>query len=264
MKLNQVAAQLYTLRDFTQTATDLATTLRRVREIGYTAVQISAIGPIPDAEVAAMIDGEGLTCCAIHSPGTKILEETAGVIEQLDALKCRHVAYPHPGNVKLDKLADVKRFAQQLDEAGAKLAAAGKVLSYHNHSLEFRRFSNRPILEWLYKRTDAKHLQGEIDTYWVQHGGGDPVEWCRKLRGRLPLLHMKDYAVGSDNQPRFAEIGNGNLNWKKIVAAADKAGCEWYIVEQDTCPGDPFESLRMSFAFIAKRLVKKDALKPSA
>lgn len=258
MKISQLAAQLYTLRDFSQTAPELAATLRKVREMGYPAVQISGIGPIPDAEVARMIEDEGLVCCAIHAPGPRILHETERVIDQLEVLKCRHVAYPYPSEVKLDKLSDVKRFAEQLDTAGARLATVGKVLSYHNHAIEFRRISNRPILEWLYRRTDPRHLQGEIDTYWVQHGGGDPIAWCRKLRDRLPLLHMKDYDVGVDHQPRFAEVGNGNLDWKKIIAAADRAGCEWYIVEQDVCPGDPFESLRISLDYIGKKLVAKE------
>lgn len=256
MRVEQIAAQLYTVRQFTQTATDFGATLRKVREIGYQAVQISGVGPIPDAEVIRMLDGEGLVCCAIHVAGARILNETKSVIEQLDTLRCRHVAYPYPADVKLVTHADVTRFAGQLEAAGAQIAASGKVLSYHNHSIEFRRVRNRPILEWLYKKTNPAHLQGEIDTYWVQHGGGDPVDWCRKLRGRLPLLHMKDYAVGPDNQPWFAEIGQGNMNWKKIVAAAEKSGCEWFIVEQDICPGDPFDSLRISFDFISKRICR--------
>jgi sugar phosphate isomerase/epimerase len=91
----------------------------------------------------------------------------------------------------------------------------------------------------------------------VQHGGGDPVAWCKKLKGRLPLLHMKDYTVNAANQVTFAEIGHGNLNWKKIVAAAEKSGCQWFIVEQDTCPGDPFESLRQSFDYIRDKLCSR-------
>ena len=48
----------------------------------------------------------------------------------------------------------------------------------------------------------------------------------------------------------FSEIGNGVLDWKRILAAAEKAGTEWLIVEQDTCPGDPFDSIKISFDYL--------------
>ena len=93
-----------------------------------------------------------------------------------------------------------------------------------NHQIEFRRLSGKPILEILFEETDPRYLQAEIDTYWVQNGGGDPVAWCHKLKGRLPILHMKDYTVNASNlEPTFAEIGNGNLAWKPIIAAAEAA-----------------------------------------
>jgi len=254
MKIQQVAAQLYTVRDHTKDLAGLVETLRKVRAIGYEAVQLSAIGPIPDEEITKACRDEGLVICATHESGEMILDEPRKVVERLDVYGCRHTAYPYPGGVSLDTLDDVKALASRLNEAGRVLHEGGKVLSYHNHNIEFRRIDGRLMLDVLYEETDPRCLQGEPDTYWVQYGGGDPVAWCGKLAGRLPLLHMKDYQTRPDNKPDFAEIGNGNLDWPRIVAAADAAGCEWFIVEQDTCPGDPFDSLRMSFEFIRDNL----------
>lgn len=252
MKIDQVAAQLYTVRQSCKTAEDLARTLARVRAIGYTAVQVSGVGPIPEEEIARMLAGEGLVCCATHEGN--ILTAPGQVAERLRKLGCTYTAYPHPSGVKLETLDDVKDLARRLDEAGRILAAAGCVLTYHNHSIEFRRFGGRVMLETLYEETDPRHLQGELDTYWVQFGGGNPESWCRRLKGRLPLLHMKDFAAGPDNKPVFAEIGRGNLEWKAIVRAAEESGCRWFIVEQDTCPGDPFDSLKISFDTIKETL----------
>ncbi len=81
------------------------------------------------------------------------------------------------------------------------------------------------------------------------------VNGNRLAKGRLPLLHMKDYMVNDENAPQFAEIGVGNLPWPQIIAAAEESGCEWFIVEQDTCPGDPFDSLQISFDYIRANLV---------
>jgi sugar phosphate isomerase/epimerase len=63
-----LAAQLFTVRKFTQNAADLAASLRKIKAIGYTAVQISGIGPIPDAEVKAIVDDLGLMICITHTP----------------------------------------------------------------------------------------------------------------------------------------------------------------------------------------------------
>lgn len=253
MKVSQVAAQLYTLRDHARTPGQIVETLKKVRQIGYEAVQLSGLGPVPDNELAKMLDGEGLVCCATHESGDWILDRPQWVVDKLNAFGCKYCAYPYPG-VKLESLQDVKDLAARLDAAGKVFAQGGKWLLYHNHHIEFRRFEGQLMLEVLYANTDPKHLGGEIDTYWVQAGGGNPVAWCAKLKGRLPCLHMKDYGMAANNTPAFAEIGNGNLEWKAIIATSEASGCEWFIVEQDTCPGDPFESLKMSFEFIRDNL----------
>ena len=54
MKISQVAIQLFTLREFCKTAEDFAASMKKVREIGYTSVQVSGVGPIPEAELVAM------------------------------------------------------------------------------------------------------------------------------------------------------------------------------------------------------------------
>jgi len=257
MKINQVAAQLYTLRDYLKTPADIATSLKKVRAIGYTAVEASGLGPIAEEELVRLLRDEGLTLCATHEGWDLILNEPGKVVEKLKKLGCKHTAYPLPGGIDLSTVANVKAFAARLNAAGKVLHDAGCVLSYHNHHIEFRRIENKTALELIYKYTDPQYLQGEIDTYWVQFGGGDPVAWCKKLKGRLPLLHMKDYAINAENKVVFAAIGAGNLNWKKIVATAEKSGCEWFIVEEDTCPGDPFDALKQSFDYIQAKLCEK-------
>ena len=111
------------------------------------------------------------------------------------------------------------------------------------------------MLRHIYDETDPRNVQAEIDTYWVQLGGGCPARWCESLDGRLPLLHLKDVGVREGNEPIMHEIGYGNLDFKTIVAAAEKSGCQWYIIEQDVCPGDPFESAKKSFDYIKANLV---------
>ena len=255
MKLEQIAIQLYTLRDFIKTPADIAATMKRVAKIGYRAVQVSAMGPIPEEELNAILQGEGLTCCATHEGGTTILNETQKVIDRLGKLNCRYTAYPYPKDIDFTQAEQVEALAAGLDKAGQVMARAGLVLAYHNHAHEFYRYKGATVLDYLFNATNPKHLQAELDTYWVQAGGGDSTAWCGKLTGRLPLLHLKDYAVDQHGKPVIAEIGNGNLDWPGILEAAACAGTEWYIVEQDTCAGDPFESITTSFRYLTENFV---------
>ena len=255
MNLFQIAAQLYTVRDFCQTAPDLAASARKIRAIGYQAVQLSGQGPIPIDEIARIIAGEGLVICATHEPTSVILDEPGKAIENLQRLGCRLTAGSYPHGIDFGDAGSLNTLVRKLDAAGARFRAAGLTLGYHNHEVEFVKFQGAPVLDYIYAHTDPLNLVAELDTYWVHFGGGDCVEWCRKLQGRLPFIHLKDYAMGRERKPFFAEIGQGTLPWTRIIAEAGHSGCRWFIVEQDTCPRDPFDSLKISFDYLKANFV---------
>ncbi len=71
------------------------------------------------------------------------------------------------------------------------------------------------------------------------------------LSGIIDILHLKDMAMGNSGQ-YITEIGNGHLWWEGIIESAERAGVKYFVVEQDTCPGDPFESIKQSSDFIHK------------
>jgi sugar phosphate isomerase/epimerase len=246
MEKKKIAAQLFTLRDFIKTPADIARSMKKVKEMGFDAVQVSGMGPIAEDELIKILDGEGLVCCATHE--SEILSDTEKVIDRLTKLNCKYTAYPFPFD-RPDSEEAYLQLASQLDEAGRKTRKAGITLTYHNHAIEFEKFNGRTGLDIIYDETSPENLQGEIDTYWVQYGGNDPVKWCEKLKNRLPLLHLKEYGIVS-NEIKMLEIGSGNLDWKAIVSKAEAAGTEWFIIEQDVCRIDPFDSLKMSLEYL--------------
>ncbi|MBP5231778.1 MAG: sugar phosphate isomerase/epimerase [Planctomycetes bacterium] len=257
MKLSQVAAQLYTLRDHLKTPEDMKKTLKRVHEIGFQAVQLSGLGPIAEEEIAAICKDNDLVICATHEPGKDICEDTQKVIKRLQKLNCKYTAYPYP-HVPLDSYENVKKLAAMLDEAGKKMRDAGQVLTYHNHAIEFMRHDGKIGLDIIYDSTNPEYLQAEIDTFWIQTGGQNPARWCAKMKNRLPLLHMKGYKVKEGNGGTMGEIGNDNLNWPEIIAAAEQASSpEWFIIEQDASwiNDDPFAALKLSFEYTRDHLV---------
>ena len=257
MKLSQVAIQLYTLRDHCKTTEDFTASMKKVKAIGYTAVQISGVGPIPEEQLVAICQAEGLNICATHESGEKILDETESVIERLQKLGTKLTAYPYPAGIDFNNPEHLDTLIKKLDIAGAKFRAAGMKLGYHNHAHEFYRpaGSSMTILERIYAETSPENIVAELDTFWVQRGGGDVVEWVKRVAGRTPFIHLKDFKVAPNGDASFCEIGAGTLDFKRIIAAAEEGGCEWFIVEQDSCPGDPFDSIKQSFDYIKTNLV---------
>lgn len=245
MAKTMIAAQLYTVRDFMKTPEDMAKSLKKVKEIGYDAVQLSGNGPIDDKELKKLCDDAGLIIAATHIGFEQIQNEPDKVIEQHSIYECPHVAIGGlPGEYRGGE--GFAKFAKIASEAVKKLYDAGFDFSYHNHSFELEKFGDRTGLQILYEESDPKHFLSEIDTYWVQHGGGDPAAWIKSLKGRAVLTHFKDMTI-KGGQQRFAEVGEGNINWTAVLDACKYAGTEWMIVEQDVCyERDPFDSLAIS------------------
>ncbi len=248
MSHTRLAAQLYTVRQFCQTAQDLSVSFQKIRSIGYQAVQVSGIGPIPDAEVKRLADEAGLTICITHvRPSEALWNDIDSVIATHHLWGCKNVALGSmPQPFREEGEAGFHRFAREATQIGEKLAAAGLTFSYHNHSFELARYGRRTGLDIIYEESDPRYLQAEIDTYWIQHGGSDPAAWIRKVSGRMPVVHLKDMVI-LNGQQVMAEIGEGNINWTAVLLACKDAGVEWYAVEQDVCQRDPFESLKISY-----------------
>jgi sugar phosphate isomerase/epimerase len=252
MKNHQLAAQLYTVRSLCQTPSATRVTLEQIRTIGYRAVEVAGICPIPPDELLKMTTDSGLAICSIHDGA--VLDAPEDVVEKLNVIDCDLAVYSYPAGFDLCNADDVHRLVRKLIGASEAFRAAGKTLCYHHHSLEFVRFGKTTVLEHILDSTDPASLSLELDTYWVQHGGGSPAQWCTRLKNRLPILHMKDYG-NIAGTPTMMEIGNGNLNWSQIIPAAAASGCRWFVVEQDTCPGDPLESLKISYDYIQSNLM---------
>jgi len=242
-----VGAQLYTVRECTRTAAGIEEALGRLSEIGYSTVQLSAVGPIDPAALAAIIEKSGMQVAGTHVAWGRFREDLDAVVEEHKAWGCRHAGV---GGLPQEYYSErgLERFIRQIRPIAERLAAEGMDFSYHNHSRELVRYAGRTWLSRLYGEADPGDVKAEIDTYWIQAGGGDPAQWIRDCAGREPLLHLKDMALGPDGKPRFAEVGEGNLNWEAILGAAEEGGVEALLVEQDVCyDRDPFDSLAISY-----------------
>lgn len=249
MDQSHIAAQLYTLRDFIKTPEDIRKTLRRVREIGYESVQVSGMGPVEPAALKEMTDELGISICATHISPDRLKNDLENVINEHRLWNCSYIGLGSMPTEYRSSGEGFRAFAREFSEIGKKIADAGLQFVYHNHRFEFEKFDGVTGMDILLNETDPDAFGFIIDTYWVQAGGADPVEWVRKVQGRMKVVHFKDMAIKSNEQV-YAEIGEGNLDWTKIIKACCETGVMWYAVEQDECMRDPFESLAMSFKYL--------------
>lgn len=243
-----VGLQLYTLR--TILSDDPAGVLRQVAEMGYEAVELAGFAGLTAVEFKAALDEAGLKAVSSHASLQAIEEDFDAVVAQARLFGYSYVGL---GSVPVEMRGSRENWvatAQRLSEVGKKLREeAGLTFFYHNHAFEFEeQYDGDYGLDLLYANSDAQNLQAELDTYWVQKGGENPVEYLQKYAGRTPILHIKDMGADGD----FAEIGTGSLNWPAIFAAAEAGGVQAYIVEQDTCPGNPLDSVRISIENLKK------------
>ncbi len=250
MKTDQIGVQVYTLRDFMKTREEYIDTLHKIAAIGYTSIQANRPWPLEDAELLDTLDKLGITLSSIHDDARSCLLNPEEAVERNHHLPTPHVALPVWGPVDLLDATQVKTWLQQLNRAGEIFHNAGLQLSYHHHAAEFYRHGNRSVMDMIFEETNPQWVQWCMDVFWIQAGGGSPVEWVRRANNRLPILHLKDYRMKNLSERDFAEVGNGNLDFPTILKAAHDSGCRWFMVEQDTCPGNPFDSVRQSFEYL--------------
>ncbi|MBR5783517.1 MAG: sugar phosphate isomerase/epimerase [Clostridia bacterium] len=247
-----IGAQLFTLRDFCKTTEDLAQTLAKVADIGYTTVQVSGTCDYDAAWLKKELDKNGLKCVITHSKPDRIAGDTEALAAEHNVLDCKYVGI---GSWKYNKPEEDKTyesFIRNFKPAAQTLKGLGKYFMYHNHAHEFATIDGKLILDKIAEDFSPDELGFTLDTYWIQRGGGDPAARIEKFSGRVPCIHLKDMAYTTE--PIMAPIGEGNINFDRVFAAAEKAGTQYMLVEQDNCNGeDPFDCLKRSYDFLTSR-----------
>ncbi len=250
-----IALQLYTLRD--PAKEDLAGTLKKVRDMGWEYVQWSGMPDLPADKIREALDTAGLAAVSAHIGVEGFETDFDNQVAFWKTVGNKDVA---PGGMMRDcqdSLEAWKRGAARLDAVGAKLREAGMRLSYHNHDHEFKTFDgdDRCKLDILMAETKPGNLCAEIDTAWVGVAGVNPAEYLLKVKGRCPMIHVKDYEGEKRlGRVKFCAVGSGAMKWDAVFPAAKEAGVEWYIYEQDNTTGDIFADAKASFEFMSKNV----------
>ena len=254
--LTNIGVQLYTVRSIVEK--EPAETLKAIDEIGYreaeaTAANLDKIWPdllkTRLRPVSVHIDN------ALFRPENR--EKLSSTIADVKSKGFSFAVYPYFPAAQRHGADTFKELADILNRAGAECKKAGLRLCYHNHAFEYQQFGSQFGLEIMMDALDKSVAGLELDVFWASVGGHDPVELLKKYAGRVDLLHIKDKAEGTPVQynetvPKtaFKEAGKGVIDWPKVLRAAHAAGVKHYFVEQDQTPGNPVDSLRVSYQYL--------------
>lgn len=262
-RIERVGLQLYTVRHLMKT--DFEGTLAKVAQAGYKEVEFAGYEGHAAKDVRAMLDRDGLSAVSQHVD-YKVLEN--GLPEALEngrILGQTFIVCPWV-DVKQRNADGWKRAAETFNKAGETSQKAGIQFAYHNHAFEFgasEALGGKMPYDFLLTETDPKLVKMEMDLCWITVGGQDPLKYFDQYPGRFPLVHVKDWtskgAAGNDyggattkqSKPgHMTNVGEGEIDWKRIFAQSEKAGIQHYFVENDEAKS--IDDIKVSYDYLAK------------
>ncbi|MCM8901724.1 sugar phosphate isomerase/epimerase [Caldicoprobacter algeriensis] len=237
-----IALQLYTLRS--EAEKDFIGTLKKVAELGYKGVEFAGYGGLPADELRDALREFNLVPVNSHVAIERLEKDLDGEISYALGIGLKDITVPYLAENRRNSKEAWIAVARQLQDMGKRIKEAGLNLHYHNHAFEFQKFDGKYGLDILIDNTDADVVKLEVDTFWVQYAGVDPVDYLKGLSGRVTMVHLKDMIKGQE--PPFAEVGEGCIDIAGIIRISREIGVQWGIVEQDVCQRPPLESVKLS------------------
>jgi sugar phosphate isomerase/epimerase len=257
--------QLWTVKE--EAEKDLEGTLRKLYALGFREIEFAGYYGKTAAEIGALLKNIGLTAVSTHAGAADIAKKGDEIIRDAKTLGLKFVICSSPMvSPEKDKLpweermnavdlADWKANAELFNKFGKQVADAGMTFGYHNHSAEFKKLDGKTSFDHLFGMTDPKLVKIELDVGWVVVAQADPLAILNQYKGRVVALHVKDVAKrGADGKdPSSVAVGEGVIDWKKVIGAAHANGVNHYFYEQEAPFTRPIlESAKMSADYLGK------------
>lgn len=251
-----VGIQLYSLR--AQFTRNVPQTIGTVKGFGIQEVELAGNNNLKNPAYRQMLEQAGLKPIAGHFPMERITGDTEAVAKECQDLGIRYVGAAWiKGKGEFD-IEAAHKAAADFNKAGKALAAHGIKVFYHCHGYEFkhRNSSGLKAMDILIRETDSRYVAFEMDILWVQYPGEDPAAWLAKYPGRWELMHLKDlkkgvptgFHNGGTDPNNDVALGTGQMDWAKILKAAQKAGVKHYFIEDESASS--VEQIPQSLKFL--------------
>jgi sugar phosphate isomerase/epimerase len=254
-----IGVQLYTVRDLLKA--NFEGTLAEVAKAGYKQVEFAGYFDRSPKDLRAMLDRLGLAAPSAHIPYSVLSDKWPGVLEDAHTLGHRYLVCPWIDD-EIRQRGGWREAAAVFNRAGAQAKKAGIQFAYHNHHFEFVPLEGKLAYDVILEQTDPDLVKMEMDLCWISVAGQDPQKYFTRWPGRYPLVHVKDVKKIPPREgttpvafeavfPEMTNIGDGILDWKKILGECEKAGVKYYFVENDY-PKSPIEFLQASYKYLSQ------------
>ena len=247
-----IGIQLYTVRD--QLQSDFEGTLRKVAAIGYREFEFAGYYDRTPAQIRALLDELDVTAPASHLGLNLFRQDIDKLMSEAQVLGHQYLVVPSANGRTVDGW---KQLAADFNAYGLRLRNAGLRFGYHNHAAEFQDLGGGvSAFDILLQETDPDLVDLELDLYWAVRGGQDPVALFARAPGRYKLFHVKDMADRTGEQT-MAPVGEGEMDFAAIFAAARQAGVDHFFVEHDNAAeyaGGSLASITKSYGNLRRML----------
>ena len=242
----KLGAQFYTLRERNKTPEGLYNSFKRVKEIGYQVVQMSAICQIEAERLKSFSDEFELPITCTHSAFDRIINDTDALIKEHITYGCPVIGIGSMPNEYRGSIEGARAFMDKIREPMNKMEAAGLRFAYHNHEFEFVDLGGVCSYDLLMEELPT--LNFILDTYWFKYSERSYLDYI-KLMGneRLTNVHFKD--MKTEPKGEICPCGVGTIDFAPVVKLCDDLKIPYALVEQDNAPklGDEFEQLTTSY-----------------
>jgi len=245
--------QTYTFRR--SIGNDPAKVLDTIKMLGFTEVEGGG-GRISPEDFKKLCDERGISIPSTGADYGQLVRAPDSVVTRAKALGAKYVMcawIPHEGGVLT--LENAKKAVEDFNKAGKYLKENGLVLCYHAHGYEFQPYEDGTLLDYIVKNTNPVYVSFEMDIFWIQFGGGDPVALLKKYGDRWKLMHLKDMRkgikkdlTGGTSTENDVAFGTGQIDFPAILKEAKKIGIKHYFIEDES--SNITEQLPISIAFL--------------
>ncbi len=255
-----IGLQLYTIRD--AMAKDVPGSLKKVSDCGYKYVELAGYSNgkfynYEPADFKKLVNDLGMEILSSHTQVEAqgiTLDNAKKMAEDHAKLGTKYCLQPWVVEEARTTIASYQKMAADWNKVGKIMKEHGIQFGYHNHNFEFGKVEGKiPYFDVFMKELDKDLITMEIDLFWTTKSGNDPVEIFKKYPGRFQLFHMKDMYTKQDpfyttvGVTDFAPVGEGLIDFKRILAARKIAGNKYLIVEQDSSKdGLQFDHIKTS------------------
>ena len=245
--------QTYTFRR--SIGNDPAKVLDTIKMLGFTEVEGGG-GRIAPADFKKLCDDRGITIPSTGADYGQLVRSPDSVVMRAKALGSKYVMcawIPHQDGVLT--IDDAKKAVEDFNKAGKYLKDNGLIFCYHAHGYEFQPYEDGTLLDYIFKNTNAEYVSFEMDIFWIQFGGGDPIALLKKYGDRWKLMHLKDMRkgikkdlTGGTSTENDVAFGTGQMDIPAILKEAKKIGIKHYFIEDES--SNITEQLPISIAYL--------------